>query len=234
MRPARARRRRRLARVLAGVVAMALLALLLVAVTNAAVTQSADGLTYDDVSAVPVRPVAIVFGAGVIDGQPTPALADRVDGAIALYHQGKVAHLLLTGDNSSVAYDEVGVMRDRALAAGVPAAAITRDHAGFSTYDSCYRARDIFGVRAAVLVTQDYHLSRALYTCRQLGLDVIGLRIPDWQHLPERLTWGNYPQDLQVQYMSREWLARTKAVIAAKITHPAPTFLGPYEGLQAT
>ncbi len=208
--------------------------MLLVVVTNVAVTQSADGLAYDDAADVPSRPVAIVFGAGVVNGQPTPALADRVDGAVALFRQGKVSHLLMTGDNSSVGYDEVGVMKDRAVAAGVPPSAITRDHAGFNTYDSCYRARDIFGVRAAVLVTQDYHLSRALYTCRQLGLDVVGLSIPDWQHHPERLAWGDYPDDLQRQYMTREWFARTKAVVTGKITHPAPTFLGPYEGLRET
>jgi vancomycin permeability regulator SanA len=226
--------RRRVAIATLTVLALLTLAALLVATTNVAVTQSANGLAYDDAGSVPTRPVAIVFGAGVIDGQPTPALADRVDGAVALYRQGRVSHLLMTGDNSSVAYDEVGVMRDRALAAGVPSSAITRDHAGFSTYDSCYRARDIFGVRAAVLVTQDYHLSRALYTCRQLGIDAVGLSIPDWQHHPERVGWGSYPSDLQASYMTREWFARTKAVVAAKITHPSPTFLGPYEGLRET
>lgn len=229
------RRLRRLARRLAAVVgAMAFVAVLLLVGTNLWVTRSIDGLAHDDVAAVPVRPVAIVFGAGIVDGKPTPALADRVHGAAELFKQGRVTHLLMTGDNSRKVYDEVSAMREQALAEGVPASAITRDYAGFSTYDSCYRARDVFGVRAAVLVTQDYHLSRALFTCRELGIDSVGLRIPDWQHLSERITWGGYPGDQSMQYMAREWLARSKAVVAARITHPQPQLLGPYEGLRET
>ena len=206
----------------------------LVVGTNVLVTRGASDVAYDEVADVPARTVAVVFGAGVVDGKPTPALADRVHAAVELYRHGTVGHLLLTGDHSSVGYDEVGAMREQALAEGVPTSAITRDHAGFSTYDSCIRARDVFGVRDAVLVTQDYHLPRALYTCREAGIDAVGLRVPDWQHHPERLTWGAYPDDLGRQYMAREWLARSKAVVAARITHPDPTFLGPYEGLRET
>lgn len=209
-------------------------AVLVVVTMNVAVTRAADGLAFDVPSEVPERPVAIVFGAGVVDGHPTPALADRIDGAVELFREGRVSQLLMTGDNSSVAYDEVTVMRDVAIAAGVPASAITRDHAGFNTYDSCYRAKAIFGVHAAVLVTQDYHLSRALYTCTRLGIDAVGLRIPDWQHLPDRLTRGQYSTGMGVQYMTREWLARANAVVAIKVVHPEPTFLGPYEGLTGT
>ena len=109
--------------------------------TNLIVTRGAEGLAYDDPADMPIRPVAIVFGAGVVDGQPTPALADRVHGAAELYKAGKVSHLLMTGDNSSATYDEVSVMRDSAIKEGVPASAITRDHAGFSTFDSCARAQ---------------------------------------------------------------------------------------------
>jgi vancomycin permeability regulator SanA len=215
----------------ASVVAGAVLALL---VTNLVVTRSVESVGYDDVAAVPVRPVAIVFGAGVVDGKPTPALAERVHGAVELYKQGKVGRVLMSGDHSTLAYDEVSVMKQQAVAEGVPADAITRDHAGFNTYDSCYRARDIFGVRAAVLVTQDYHLSRALFTCRELGIDAVGLRISDWQHAPEKAQSHWWTRDISASYMSREWLSRTKAVIAAKATHPQPKFLGPYEGLRET
>ena len=199
--------------------------------TNLVVTRGAEGLAFDDVADMPTRPVAIVFGAGVVNGQPTPALSDRVHGAAELYKAGKVSHLLMTGDNSNVAYDEVSVMREAAMKEGVPSSAITRDYAGLSTFDSCVRARDVFGVRSAVLVTQDYHLSRALFTCRDLGIDAVGLRVPDWQHLPERMVWGNYPLGNQVSYMTREWLARTKAVIGAKVTHPEPIVGGPFVGL---
>jgi vancomycin permeability regulator SanA len=210
----------------AGLVGVALLV-----AGNVYVTRSAEGLAFDDPAEVPERPTAIVFGAGVVNGQATPALADRVDGAVALYEQGRVSHLLMTGDNSRSDYDEVSVMRDLALAKGVPAEAITRDHAGFDTRSSCYRARDVFGVRAAVLVTQDYHLPRALYTCRDLGIDAVGLRVPDWQHNADQLDWGQYPGLDSRKYMTREWLARINALLEAHVTRPEPQFLGPYLGL---
>jgi vancomycin permeability regulator SanA len=89
-------------------------------------------------------------------------------------------------------------------------------------------------VREAVLVTQDYHLSRALFTCRELGIDAVGLRISDWQHAPEKAQAQWWSADIASSYTTREWLSRTKAVIAAKVTHPQPTFLGPYEGLRET
>ncbi len=233
--PGEARSRRRwIVRLVVGSFALAVLAVGGLVLTNLLVTRSVDGTGYDDVASVPAKPVAIVFGAGVVDGKATPALAERVHGAVELYRAGKVTHVLMTGDHSTMAYDEVSVMKDQAVAEGVPASAITRDYAGFSTYDSCYRARDVFGVRDAVLVTQDYHLSRALFTCRELGIDAVGLRISDWQHRPEKAQSQWWTSDIEASYMSREWLSRTKAVIAAKVTHPQPTFLGPYEGLRET
>jgi SanA protein len=102
-------------------------------------------------------------------------LYDRVATGADLYRAGKVAKLLMSGDNSQVDYNEVGVMRQTALDLGVPSADIVLDYAGFRTYDSCYRARDVFGLRAVTLVTNRFHLPRALYTCRELGLDVVGV-----------------------------------------------------------
>jgi vancomycin permeability regulator SanA len=154
-----------------------------------------------------------------------------VRAAADLYRQGRVGHLLMSGDNSRVDYDEVSVMRDLAIDEGVPPEAITRDHAGFDTRSTCFRARDVFGVRAAVLVTQDYHLPRALYACRDLGIDAVGLRVPDWQHDPERLDWCCYPPMDARKYMAREWLARANALVEAHLTHPDPQFLGPFVGL---
>jgi len=233
--PAATARRRRVAkRIVISLGSIVAVVAVMLVVTNMMVTRSATGFAFDDAADVPVRPVAIVFGAGVIDGKPTPALSDRVHGAVTLYQQGRVSHLLMTGDHSVAHYDEVTVMKEQAVAEGVPPSAITRDYAGFNTYESCYRARDVFGVREAVLVTQDYHLSRALYTCRELGVDAVGFIIPDWQHRSEELTWGQYDNGLGARYMAREWFARTKAVIAAKLTHPEPTHLGPYEGLRET
>lgn len=99
-------------------------------------------------------PVAIVFGAGIGNA----VIDDRVQTGVDLYKQGRVRKLLMTGDNGRVGYDEPGAMKVTAIAAGVPAGDIICDYAGFRTYDSLYRARDIFGVTQAALVTQGYHL----------------------------------------------------------------------------
>jgi len=128
------------------------------------------------VADVPPRNVALVFGAGLwADGSPTPVLADRVHTAAELYHAGKVQVLLMSGDNSRVDYNEPQAMLEYAVAFGVPAGEVVLDYAGRRTYDSCFRARHIFGVQEAILVTQAYHLDRALYTADRLGIDVMGV-----------------------------------------------------------
>ena len=178
---------------------------------------------YSNPDDVPEKRVALVFGAGIRqDGSPSAMLADRVQAAIELYEAGRVRKLLMTGDNSSVYYNEVVAMQRYAVAHGVPIEDITLDYAGFSTYESCYRAREVFGVERAVVVTQNYHLSRAVYTCRQLGVEAIGLGTPDW---------GVYSPRVMSFYTLRETLAIFKALWQLHITRPPPTFLGPYEGI---
>jgi vancomycin permeability regulator SanA len=136
---------------------------------------AARGRVVDHIDAVPRRPVALVLGAGLQpDGFPTPMLAERVHAAVELYRRGTVGHILMSGDNSRVDHDEPTSMRRLAVDAGVPAAAITLDFAGFSTTDSCIRAQQIFGVEAAVVVTQDFHVTRAVATCRGAGIDAVG------------------------------------------------------------
>ncbi len=201
--------------------------LLLVNIGLAAATSAER---FDDVASVTPHTVGLIFGAGLVNGKPSPALAERVQGGVALYRAGKVQHLLMSGDNSASDYDEVTAMRDYAISLGVPAAAITRDYAGLSTYETCFRAREIFGVADAVVVTQDYHLPRAVYTCRSLEIDAVGLAIPDWQHHPERSA-TRYTASQQISYTLREWLATGKAFAQLHITRPAPTFLGRFEGL---
>jgi len=186
---------------------------------------------YEDPARIPGRRVALVFGAGVINGIPTPALAERIRGAVELYRLGRVQKLLLTGDNSRRDYNEVAAMRRYALELGVPAQDITLDYAGFSTYDSAYRARDVFGVTRVILVTQHYHLPRALYTCRALGIDAIGLGMPDWTRDRAHMTIRYSPRD-QLFYSLREVLATYKALWDLHVTHPLPTFLGPFEGIR--
>lgn len=127
----------------------------------------------DEVSA---ERVAIVFGAGLWrDGTPTPVLRDRVAQAAELYFVGKVEKILMSGDNSYLDYNEPQAMREYAISLGVPDQDIVLDYAGRRTYDSCFRARDIFRVNRAILVTQSFHLPRALYICNRLGIEASGV-----------------------------------------------------------
>jgi vancomycin permeability regulator SanA len=172
---------------------------------------------YRSSAQVPKEDVAIVFGAGLsADGTPSPMLADRVESAVELYQNGRIHKLLMTGDNSTISYNEVMAMKQYAHNLGVPTQDITLDYAGFSTYESCYRAHKIFDVHRAVVITQRYHLPRAVYTCRQLGVKAVGLGTPDREIYGLR---GMIP------YLLREMLANTKALWEIHITRPRPTFL---------
>lgn len=127
---------------------------------------------------VPRAEVAVVLGASVVRGVPSPVLAARADIAVALFKEGKVSKILVTGDNSALSHDEVTPVRKYLLDAGVPPEDIFLDHAGFDTYSSFYRARDVFGVRSAVIATQDFHLPRALWIARALGISAYGITAP--------------------------------------------------------
>lgn len=125
---------------------------------------------------VPVHRAAIVFGAGLWrDGSPTPILKDRVETGAKLYFAGKVEKILMTGDNSLVEYNEPEAMRQYALELGVPDSVIVLDYAGRRTYDSCYRAQAIFKLNDVILVTQKFHLARALFLCNGLGMKGAGV-----------------------------------------------------------
>ena len=120
--------------------------------------------------------VAIVFGARVYsNGRLSGMLRDRVDAAVELYKMGKVSKLLVSGDNQFEDYDEPSAMMNYAIAQGVPAADIQPDFGGRRTYDTCYRAKAIFQVHSAILVTQQFHLPRALFLCEQLGINAVGV-----------------------------------------------------------
>lgn len=222
------RRRHRARRHPVATAALVAASLLVAAVVgaNVAVARMSAEHTFERVEDVPTRPVAIVLGAGVVGDEPSPTLAQRVDAGVALLDAGRVEHLLVSGDNSRPGYDEPTVMRDRALAAGVPRQQVTRDFAGFDTYDSCARARQVFGVEAAVIVTQAYHLPRAVATCRALGIDAVGLALPDWSHRPDEVGFG-YPPSLVASLQGREYLAAVKAVADVEVLRPEPTFTGP-------
>lgn len=128
------------------------------------------------VNSVPTTPVALVLGAQIYpDGTPSPYLKGRLDTAKRLYDAGKVRAILVSGDNGDDHYNEPDGMRSYLIRKGVPATRVIADYAGFDTYDSCVRARRIFGVDRLTVVTQGYHLPRAITTCRLVGVDAEGV-----------------------------------------------------------
>ncbi len=187
---------------------------LLVAVANAVVLLG--GSSDDSVRRAPHAQVALVLGALVNkDGAPSQMLADRITVALRLYRAGKVDKLLVSGDHGTTSYDEPDTMKRALLAAGVPARDIFTDHAGFDTWASVVRARKVFGVRSALVVTQGFHLPRAVWLAQQAGLDAHGVSAD---------LHGYGTQELISQL--REVVARVKAVGQAA-TDAAPRFLGP-------
>jgi SanA protein len=162
---------------------------------------------------VPVRRVAIVFGAGLWrNGSPTPVLADRVTTAANLYFAGKVEKLLMSGDNRFVDYNEPEAMRKLALSLGVPNDAIVLDYAGRRTYDTCYRAKAIFKVDQAILVTQAFHIPRTIYLCNRLGVDSLGVESDLHVYRKASLIYWN----------ARELFASVSALWDVNFGHPVP------------
>ncbi|MCX4761969.1 YdcF family protein [Streptomyces sp. NBC_01275] len=164
----------------------------------------------------PRAEVAVVFGAGLWNGEPSPYLAHRLDAAATLYRAGRVSVVLVTGDNSRKDYDEPDAMRGYLTKHGVPDARIVSDYAGFDTWDSCVRAKKIFGVDRAVLISQGFHIRRAVALCEAAGVDSYGVGV-DAKH---DVTWyyGG----------TREIFAAGKAALDA-VFEPDPHFLGPKE-----
>lgn len=167
----------------------------------------------------PARRAAVVFGASVYgSGRLSAMLSDRVAAAAELYAAGKVDVLLMTGDGSRLDYNEPDPMREAAIALGVPADDIVVDYGGLRTYDSCYRARHIFGVNEAVLVTQGFHLPRALMLCRALGVDAVGVAADEMRP-------SGYSQASLSYSRVREIPATVVAVVEA-LRRPLPPVMG--------
>jgi vancomycin permeability regulator SanA len=182
------------------------------------VRSSASGYLYD-VSSVPAAPVALVLGAQVgDDGQPSAFLAARLEIARQLLENGKVKAILVSGDHGQWTYDEPGAMQSWLVARGVPADRVVLDHAGFDTYDSCVRASKIFGVHQAIVVTQAFHLPRAVTLCREQGIEATGVG-DDSVRIYEAM-W--------LRGEVREYGAAVKAA-ADVLTSRDPIFLGPHE-----
>ncbi len=165
---------------------------------------------------VPSRPVALVLGAGLQpDGSPSLYLARRLDIARDLYERDRVQAILVSGDNSTPWHDEPTAMRDWLVDNGVPDDAIVLDHAGLNTHDSCVRANEIFGVTEATVITQDYHLPRALFSCKHAGIDAVGVG-------------ASAANGDIAKYRTREFGASLKAAWDA-LTSREPKHLGPRE-----
>jgi SanA protein len=165
------------------------------------------------VATVPAKHVAIVFGAGLrYDGTPTAVLRDRVETAVQLYKQGKVEKLLMSGDNRFVDYNEPEAMRQYALELGVPDKDIVPDYAGRRTYDTCYRAKAVFQVDSAILVTQRFHLPRALFLCERLGVKSVGVEANNIHYRNLSLFVWN----------TRELFATTQAALDVYVAKPLP------------
>jgi vancomycin permeability regulator SanA len=171
-------------------------------------------LTQEEASTLEEVDCILILGAGVWEGgRPSPMLEDRLLQGIELYETGISDKLLMSGDHGRKDYDEVNVMKQFAIDAGVPSEDIFMDHAGFSTYESMYRARDIFEADKVLLVTQGYHLYRAIYVAEELGLEVYGIASD-----PRLYAGQNYRE-------AREVLARVKDFFYVMLK-PEPTYLG--------
>ena len=161
----------------------------------------------------PAKPVVIVPGAGLnADGTPSTPLRDRVEAAAELYFAGKAQKILMSGDNRFINYNEPESMRQYALTLGVPDEDIVLDYAGRSTYDTCYRAKAIFGVEEALIVTQAYHLPRAVYLCDHLGVKITGVPVEQSRYVRSRYLFWNI----------REAFASMAAVWDIHIAKPLP------------
>ncbi len=205
--------------VTAGVASFVLLLFVLLA--NTVVVSTGSDYAYVEVQDVPESQAALILGARVFDdGRLSKMMQDRADSALELYETGKVGRLIMSGDHGTTTYDEVNTVKDYLLEKGVKPEDLFLDHAGFDTYDSLYRARDIFGVKSLIVVTQKFHLSRALYIGRSLGMEVYGYAADRREY--QGMFWNEL----------RESLARSKALLDV-MSGAKPKFLGemiPIEG----
>lgn len=197
------------------IVAVALAIVAVFAVTNVVtIVESKGSIVSADEASISSADAIVVLGASVFaDGTPSGILQDRLDDGIALYFAGVAPKLIMSGDNGTESYNEVRVMKQYAIAQGVPSEDIFCDHAGFSTYESMYRAKYVFGCQRIVVTTQTYHLYRALWSAKSLGMQATG--VPSDYHEYQK----------QLQYDIREVPARTKDFFKALFRVPS-TYVG--------
>ena len=197
------------------IVAVALAIVAVFAATNAVTIVGSKGsIVSADEASISSADAIVVLGASVFaDGTPSGILQDRLDDGVALYFAGVAPKLIMSGDNGTESYNEVRVMKQYAIAQGVPSEDIFCDHAGFSTYESMYRAKYVFGCQRIVVATQTYHLYRALWSAKSLGMQATG--VPSDYHEYQK----------QLRYDIREVPARTKDFFKALFRMPS-TYVG--------
>lgn len=202
-------------RLLAAVLAIAFAVVLVFAGTNAAaILTTQDDIVDQQAAASFDADAIIVLGASVYpDGTPSGILQDRLDDGIALYFAGAAPKIIMSGDNGTESYNECWAMKQYAISQGVPSEDVFCDHAGFSTYETMYRARHVFGADRVVIATQTYHLYRAIYDAQGVGMEAIG--VPS--------DYGEYVN--QSWYDIREVFARTKDFFQVLFSVPS-TFVG--------
>lgn len=194
------RRRRRLRRLLgiAGIVAA--VGAIPVVASSVHLAILASGRIHS-ADTVPARDVGLVLGAKADPHRPSAFLAARLDLAVELFRSGRIRAVLVSGDGLPRSNNEPGVMKEYLVRQGVPADRVVEDPAGFDTYDSCVRARDVFGVESLTVVTQDYHVGRAIAICELVGVDAVGVG--------DTTVRGRFPLNW-VKGAGREWAANLK------------------------
>ena len=207
--------KRKMRNILLFLAGLFLFGILSVAIINFYMISYADRYTITEEEASDLADIdcIMVLGCGVYQNNPTPLLEDRLKRGVAVFQTGVSPKILMSGDHGQENYDEVNVMKQYALDQGIPEKDIFMDHAGFSTYESMCRAREIFGIDKMIIVTQKYHLPRAVYLARKLGIEAYGIA-SDY-----RSFGGQFYRDC------REVLARVKDFFVA-IIQPDPTYLG--------
>lgn len=198
-----------------GLLAVGCLGLIAITMINLTIVMNAGKYVQTDINEIEEAQAIIVLGAFVRGDNLSMVLEDRVKAAIDLYEEGKAPKILLSGDHGQVEYDEVNSMRKYVLKMGVDEENIFLDHAGFDTYDTMYRAKEVFGVESAIIVTQDFHIDRAVYIARELGIDAVGYSVNQ----------DKYKTSLQMNWYGREFLSRVKAFIDVQF-HSNPKYLG--------
>ena len=203
-------------RIFIALVMIGVLGIAAVAGINGIVIGTAAGRILSPEEAAQLTDVDCILVLGCLvnnGGVPSDMLHDRLRQAVELYHLGAAPKLLMSGDHGRENYDEVDAMKTYAVGEGIASEDVFMDHAGFSTYESMYRAKEVFGAKKVIIVTQEYHLYRAVYIARSLGLDAYGVTSDYNRYL------GQFRRDV------REVLARVKD-FGTSIFKPEPTYLG--------